>query len=101
MPDGIMYHYLGETLTVYFANPKASLPVKLADGQIKLFTWGRRQMQSGTLPLGGWARLQSIYQGKWNSYMPKPVRLPIVKFMEKDFEGNTHLYDVMKGKCDA
>lgn len=98
MPDGIMYHYLGETVTVYFANPKAKLPVKLTNGEIKLITWGRRQAQTGVLPLGGWARLQAIYQGKWNTFLPKPVQLPIIKFMEKDLEGNTHWYDVISGQ---
>jgi hypothetical protein len=96
MPDGIIYQYLGGAVTVYFNDSKAALPVKLADGQIKLIPWGRRQNQSGLLPLGGWARLPAIYQGKWNQYMPKPV--PITQFMEKDFEGNTHWYDVTNGQ---
>jgi hypothetical protein len=98
MPDGVMYPYQNETHTVYFANPKAMLPVKLTNGEIKLFPWGRRKTQDGALPMGGWARLQSIYQGHWNEYIPKPVRLPVIKFMENDFEGNTHWYDVMLGQ---
>jgi hypothetical protein len=97
MPDGVMYSYGDETRTVYFANPQATLSVKLADGQVKLVPWGRRKTQIGHLPLGGWARLPTIYQGRWNAYMPKPVRLPILKFMEKDFEGSTHWYDVVAG----
>jgi hypothetical protein len=97
MPDGVMYNYDGEVRTVYFANPQAVLAVKLADGQMKLVPWGRRKTQNGCLPMGGWARLPTIYQGKWNTHMPKPVRLPILKFMEKDFEGNTHWYDVTAG----
>jgi hypothetical protein len=97
MPDGVMYNYDGEVRTVYFANPQAVLAVKLVDGQIKLVPWGRRKTQNGCLPMGGWARLPMIYQGKWNAHMPKPVRLPILKFMEKDFEGNTHWYDITAG----
>lgn len=97
MSEGVMYFYQGQIQTVYFANPKAMLPVKLKDTQIKLLPWGRHKTESGELPFGGWANLQTIYKGKWDRYIPKPVRLPIVKFMEKDFEGNTHWYDVTPG----
>jgi hypothetical protein len=98
MPEGVMYLYQGQMLTVYFSHPKAQLPLRRADGEIKLATWGRRKIQTGELPLGGWANLSSIYQGKWSLYMPKPIRLPIVKFMKKDFEGCTHWYDVTAGQ---
>lgn len=98
MPEGVMFYYQGQIQTVYFANPKAMLPVCLADGQIRLLSWGRRKSQVGELPLGGWVNLQAIYKGKWDIYIPKPVRLPIIKFMEKDFEGSTHWYDVTPGQ---
>lgn len=98
MPEGIMYHHHNETLTIYFANPKAMLPVRLNNGEVTLLSWGRRKTQTGELPLGGWANLQTIYKGKWDRHFPKPVRLPIIKFMEKDFEGNTHWYDVTPGQ---
>ncbi len=97
MPEGVMYNYNGETRTIYFANPAAMLSVKLANGHVKLVPWGRRRTQPGDLPLGGWARLPAIYKGHWNAFQPKPVRLPVLKFMEKDFEGNTHWYDVTPG----
>ena len=97
MPEGVMYQYQNQTHTVYFANPKALLPARLANGQIKLLSWGRRTTQPGELPLGGWANLQTIYKGRWDIYIPKPVRIPLIKFMEKDFEGNTHWYDVTNG----
>jgi hypothetical protein len=98
MPEGVMFYYQGEMLTVYFSNPKACLPVCAADGEVQLAVWGRRKMQAGELPLGGWAALNSIYQGKWNRFMPKPIRLPIAKFMKTDFEGCTHWYDVTAGQ---
>lgn len=97
MPEGVMYQHQNQTHTVYFANPKALLPVRLANSQIKLLPWGRRTTQQGELPLGGWANLQTIYKGRWDIYIPKPVRIPLIKFMEKDFEGNTHWYDVTGG----
>ncbi|MHB8655829.1 MAG: hypothetical protein ACYDA9_18350 [Terriglobia bacterium] len=45
-------------------------------------TWGRCQEESGELPAGGWARLDSIKAGKWDRFIPKPVRLDVEEFME-------------------
>jgi hypothetical protein len=97
MCGGVIFEYQGQLLTIYFPNPKAVLPVKLANGQCELLSWGRRQGQAGTLPLGGWARLESIQQGSWQRYFPKPVKLPILKFMEKDIVSNSHWFDIMEG----
>lgn len=60
--------------------------------------WGRRKQQAGRLPLGGWARLDSIYGGRWDKWSPRPVRLPVSSFMEKNFEGVSHWFDITKGK---
>jgi hypothetical protein len=94
MPAGVMYYYQSEIRTIYFSDSTSVLPIKLLNGEIKLLVWGRHKNQAGELPLGGWARLESIYQGQWDIYSPKPVKLPIIKFMEKDFEGITHWYEV-------
>lgn len=98
MPESIIYSYQNKIHTVNFSHLAAKLPVKLTNGDIKFVSWGRRQAQSGELPLGGWARLQDIHQGKWDMYFPKPVRLPITKFMENDFEGHPHWYEVTAGQ---
>ncbi|MDR3491989.1 MAG: hypothetical protein P4M12_08120 [Gammaproteobacteria bacterium] len=97
MPEAVKFYYEKQLYTVYFVNPKALLPVKTSDGHIKLMRWGRRLIQPGKLPMGGWAQLQSIYKGLWNEYTPKPVKLPITQFMEKDFEGAAHWYDITPG----
>jgi len=49
--------------------------------------WGRRQQQAGKLPLGGWARQESIYTGRWDRWLLIPVKLPAISFMETDIEG--------------
>ncbi len=98
MCGGVMYSYEDDVLTVYFPNPKAVLPVLKRDGDIELLPWGRRQQQAGFLPMGGWARLESIHQGKWDKYFPTPVKIPLLKFMEKDLEGTSHWFDVMSGQ---
>jgi len=88
----------GEEYRYYFPNPKAVLPVKMKGGDVQLFPWGRRTKQMGRLPKGGWARLDSIYSGRWDRYMPISVKLPVSSFMEKDIEGNSHWFDVTEGK---
>lgn len=98
MAAGVIYHHHDKSNTVYFAQPNAMLPVRLQNGQQQLIPWGRRLNEPGELPLGGWANLQSIYHGKWDIYIPKPIRLPIIKFMEKDLEDHVHWYDVTPGQ---
>lgn len=48
--------------------------------------------------MGGWARLDSIHNGKWDRWFPMPVKIPILSFMEKDISGESHWYDITKGK---
>ena len=99
MCGGVYYEHDGNHHRVYFPNPKARLPVYHRDKTITLLPWGRRQEQRGVLPLGGWARLDSIYAGRWDKWFPIPVKLPIQQFMEKDIEGNSHWFDIMPGQC--
>lgn len=98
MPEAVIFHHQAKIHTVYFSRSNALLPVKLANGEIKLVTWGRRQKENSEMPLGGWARLNAIHDGKWSLYSPKPVRLPINKFMKMDYEGHVHWYDIIKGQ---
>jgi hypothetical protein len=98
MPEAVIYTYQGKKCTVYFAKAGALLPVKLATGEVKLVTWGRRQQENSEMPLGGWARLPAIHDGKWGQYLPKPVRMPVTKFMKTDYEGQVHWYDITKGQ---
>lgn len=102
MPEAVMYLFEGKTYTLSFKSPKAVLPVRAKNGEIKVVTWGRREKENSEMPLGGWARLTDIKNEKtksWNMYLPKSVQIPILKFMEKDFEGNQCWYEVTKGKC--
>ena len=98
MCGGVYYSFDGEDFRAYFPNPKATLPVRLKDGSLVQLPWGRRKVQAGALPLGGWARLDSIYAGRWDKWFPVPVKLPLKSFMEKDIEGNSHWYDLTRGK---
>ena len=98
MYGGVYYTFEGQDIRVYFPNPKAMLPVRRKDDSAILLPWGRRQEQGGKLPLGGWARLESIHSGRWDKWFPVPVKLPVKSFMEKDIEGNSHWFDLTRGK---
>jgi len=77
MCGGIKYtDKQNKTWTVYFPSPKAALPVLKKDGEIEWVTWGKRKEEDTTaFPNGGWARLDSIKEGKWQRYQPRPVLL--------------------------
>jgi len=98
MCGGVYYIINGEEVRTYFPNPKACLPVKKKQGGVELLPWGRRKEQAGHLPLGGWARLNSIYAGRWDKWFPTPVKLMASQFMEKDIEGQSHWFDITPGK---
>lgn len=98
MCGGVYYKNEGQDIRVYFPNPKALLPVMTKTKKIEMIPWGRRREQSGHLPLGGWARLDSIYTGRWDKWFPIPVKLPVMQFMEKDIEGASHWFDLTKGQ---
>ena len=98
MCGGVYYIHNGQDNRVYFPNPKALLPVATKDKKIELLPWGRRNEQSGNLPKGGWARLDSVYAGRWDKWFPIPVKIPVKQFMEKDIQGNSHWFDITKGQ---
>jgi hypothetical protein len=98
MCGGVLYRYQGQEIRVFFPNPKATLPVKGRHDDALLLPWGRRQQQVGQLPLGGWARLDAIYAGRWDRWFPIPVKLTIAGFMEKDIEGRSRWYDLTRGQ---
>ncbi len=79
---------------MYFPNPKAQLPVRLRNGEVDWQPWGRREPQTGRLPLGGWARLESIKTGRWQSYQPRPVLILAQAYMEKDAQRQSHWFDL-------
>lgn len=93
MCDAVRFQLGQEILSVNFTQPAARLPVRMRDGSVRLFPWGRRSKQPGKLPLGGHASLDAIHSGAWDRFFPKPVKIPHLAFMEKDFENRSNWYD--------
>ena len=99
MCAGVHFEHQGEVLKSFFPNPKAQLPLLKRDGGIELIGWGRRKGQEGNLPVTGWARLDSIHAGRWDKHFPKPVRIPVLRYMEKNLEGVSKWYDLLEWQC--
>lgn len=92
--SGVQFTHEDRDYRIYFPNPSAVLPVRMRSGEIKLLPWGRRKPQAGKLPMGGWARQDSIYAGKWDRFFPIPVKLPLSGYMEKNFQGESKWYEL-------
>lgn len=90
----------GKLWKVYFPSPKAALPIKMPDGSVEWIKWGKRKGEAvkGFIQ-GGWARIDSIRQGKWDCMNPKPTLLAVQAFMEKDAERNSHWIGIPEGKA--
>ncbi len=98
MCGGGVYMSEEQECRCYFPNPHARLPVMTRRGDTAMVVWGRRRDESGQLPLGGWARLESIRTGVWSRWQPRPVRLQLQGFMEKDIEGKSHWFELTPGQ---
>lgn len=106
MCGGMEYQYTdpatGQILTrkVYFPIPRARIPVILEDEApepvITMCRWGRRQGEDPEfdVPVTGWARLLSLKEGKWNQYNPKRIKIPALRWMEKDDEKQSHWFNM-------
>jgi hypothetical protein len=89
---GVSYAINRKEVKIYFPNPQAQLPILLKNRDVVLHTWGRREQQAGRLPLGGWARHDSILAGKWDYTNPKAVKIAVEAFMEKDKDKQSHWF---------
>lgn len=65
--------------------------MRLRSDNVTWVTWGNRKKEANRdFPNGGWARLDSIYAGKWKPWHPRPVLIAADQFMEKDHDGQSH-----------
>ena len=99
MSSGVLFDFEKGDRRMYFHNPLATLPIITKTNNVILMPWGRRRQQEGNLPLGGWARLETIYKKRWDRWQPQPVKIPVKSFMEKSHDGSNHWFDLIKGQC--
>lgn len=80
-----------------FSDLNAKLPM-LSRGKILTeIVWGRHSYESGNLPLGGWLNLISLHDNSWDRYFPKLIKIPALKFMEKNIEEKSHWFPITNG----
>lgn len=71
----------GDQVHTMFWQDKPFLPVDEPDG-VKLCEWGNRDRMS-KLPKTGWARLESIQDGRWDWLKPQKIWIPSLMGYDK------------------
>jgi hypothetical protein len=75
----------------FFWHDKATLPIKW-QGKTQLMFWGNKD-KNIKLPPTGWAREESLKDGKWDYLKPEEVDIPVDEGYEKktwfDFKNGT------------
>lgn len=74
------FEHFGE-VTFAFWDENPVLPIR-QNGKLRFVKWGNRDGQL-RLPKTGWARLESLQQGKWNHFNPKVVLVPASQGCDK------------------
>ena len=84
----------------FFPIPKVQIPVMDEQG-IHWARWGKRKGEDPEIdvPVTGWARLISLKEGKWNHYQPRRVKIPALRWMEKDGAKTSHWFDMSPDHC--
>ena len=80
----------GRVRSLYWQKPPPILPVvpeaddkgAAANADPRLMLWGSRD-KDAPFPNTGWARLESIEQGKWRYLKPRPAIIPVSYGVEK------------------
>ncbi len=98
MCRAVRYRFAEKDWEVAFSNRDARLPMLLKSGESILMSWGRRPREKGSLPIGGWAKREHVQGGRWDKYLPKPVKIPASAFREQDVVGNHHWFEITRGK---
>lgn len=91
--DVAKFEATGEVRSLYWQRSEPVLPVisaqsdendeeKDGEQEPRLMLWGNRDKEA-TFPKTGWARMESIEEGKWRYLKPKPAVIPVSFGVEK------------------
>ncbi len=69
-------------LRFLYRDPVPRLPAFFHD-QLDIYPWGNRDNKQSRLPKTGWAKAESVDQGKWNWLHPEPVEIPASHGVER------------------
>ena len=88
-PDEIAeFEKTGEVKSLYWQRGEPVLPVKAPakadneDESVEIMQWGNRD-KDAPFPQTGWARRESLDDGKWSYLKPKPTTIPVTHGVEK------------------
>jgi len=71
----------GDQVQVFFWQKRPYLPVE-ENGLIHLYDWGNRE-RALKLPKTGWAKIESLQEGRWDWLSPTKVKIPSLMGCEK------------------
>lgn len=80
-PDEFGKQRKGDSVQVFFWQHRPFLPVE-EEGTLHLYDWGNREPNL-KLPKTGWAKIESVRDGKWDWLSPKTVNIPSIMGYEK------------------
>lgn len=66
----------------FFWHKNAVLPIQSKSGKVQLMLWGNKDKDL-KLPPTGWAKEESLKEGKWDYMHPEPVDIPVDSGYEK------------------
>jgi len=91
----IEFEYSGNSVEIGYNDPDARLPILLKNNEVALEKWGVREIDCSPLPLGGWARLNSIRTSKlWKQWPGKPVKIAANRYLQKYSDGSEKWLDL-------
>ncbi len=79
-------------------DPAVQLPVLRRDGSVQWLPWGGRHGIETRFFQGPCARLESLRAGKWQRFSPRPVKIPLTRYMERDARGRPYWVKVRPGQ---
>lgn len=74
------------------------LPVLRRDGTVQWLPWGGRHGLETVFHQGPCARLESVLAGKWRRFSPRPVKILLSRYMERDARGRPYWVKVEDGQ---
>lgn len=98
MCQKIIYSYQKLLYHVACTDFKARLPVLKRNGESILVHWGRHKHDPSQLAISHCISLREIYDGKWDAFFPKPVKLPIKSFLVQDIHNDLQWFHLPSGK---
>lgn len=80
-PDEFRKQRKGDLIETFFWQNKPFLPVE-ENNSVHLYHWGNRE-EFLKMPKTGWAKIESIQDGRWDYLSPKAVCIPSIMGCEK------------------